>query len=87
MGTIAEQLAEAVKHLPEQDAAEVLDFVEFLAKRRRVALEESRDKEPVQPPQSAAPSFYDLTKEFCGCIEGGPSDVSTNPKYMEGFGE
>ena len=32
-------------------------------------------------------SFYDLTKEFCGCIKGGPADLSTNPKYMEGFGE
>jgi hypothetical protein len=22
-----------------------------------------------------------------GCIKGGPPDLSTNPKYMEGFGE
>jgi hypothetical protein len=22
-----------------------------------------------------------------GCIEDGPSDLSTNPKYMEGFGK
>jgi hypothetical protein len=22
-----------------------------------------------------------------GCIEGGPNDLATNPKYMEGFGE
>jgi hypothetical protein len=21
-----------------------------------------------------------------GCVEGGPPDLSTNPKYMEGFG-
>ncbi len=34
-------------------------------------------------------SFYDAAKRlgFIGCIEGGPSDMSTNPKYMEGFGE
>jgi len=31
------------------------------------------------------PSLYDLTKEFCGCIKGGPADLSTNPTYMEGF--
>lgn len=30
MGTIAEQVYEAVKALPEQQAAEVLDFAEFL---------------------------------------------------------
>ena len=22
-----------------------------------------------------------------GCVKGGPSDVATNPKYMEGFGK
>ncbi|MFM8332633.1 MAG: DUF2281 domain-containing protein [Candidatus Methylumidiphilus sp.] len=44
--------------------------------------------EPNQFPESDPRlSFYDLTKAFCGCIEGGPSDLSTNPKYMEGFGE
>ena len=26
-------------------------------------------------------------KGFIGCIKGGPSDLSENPKYMEGFGE
>jgi hypothetical protein len=39
MSIIAEQVFEAIKNLPDQDAAEVLDFVEFLkAKRREKAL-------------------------------------------------
>jgi len=39
MSIIAEQVFEAIKTLPDQDAAEVLDFVEFLkAKRREKAL-------------------------------------------------
>ncbi len=42
---------------------------------------------PAEPAEQPQPSFYDLTKEFCGCIKGGPPDLSTNPKYMEGFGE
>jgi len=29
---------------------------------------------------------YDLAKEFIGCGEG-PSDISTNKKYMEGYGQ
>ena len=37
--------------------------------------------------EQSQPSFYDLTKEFCGCIKGGPTDLSTNPRYLEGFGE
>jgi hypothetical protein len=34
-------------------------------------------------------SAYDLLSEagLIGCIEGGPADVSSNPKYMEGFGQ
>ena len=33
-----------------------------------------------------ADSFAALVAEFAGCLSG-PSDLSTNPKYMEGFGE
>ena len=31
-------------------------------------------------------SCYDLSKHLCGIYDG-PSDLSTNPKYMDGFGE
>lgn len=27
-----------------------------------------------------------IISKFAGCIKGGPPDVSTNRKYMEGFG-
>jgi hypothetical protein len=48
----------------------------------------SQTDEPDHPPESGPQlSFYDFTKEFCGCIKGGPSDLSNNPKYLEGFGE
>jgi len=31
-------------------------------------------------------SFYDKFKHIIGSVEG-PPDLSTNPKYMEGFGQ
>jgi hypothetical protein len=36
-----------------------------------------------------AETVYDSLKRggFIGCFKGGPPDLSTNPKYMEGFGE
>lgn len=37
--------------------------------------------------KSAKPSAYDLMKDACGIVKGGPSDLATNPKHMEGFGE
>jgi hypothetical protein len=34
-------------------------------------------------------SMYEVLarKGLIGCVKGGPPDLSTNPKYMEGFGE
>lgn len=40
----------------------------------------------VVPKENAAPSAYDLVKHLIGKYKGGPGDLSTNPKYMEGFG-
>ena len=37
--------------------------------------------------KNAKPSAYDLRKNACGIIKGGPSDLATNPKHREGFGE
>lgn len=31
-------------------------------------------------------SVYELTKDLCGSVEG-PGDLSTNPKYMKGYGK
>ena len=33
-----------------------------------------------------APSAYEAMKAVIGSVEG-PEDLSTNPKYMEGFGQ
>ncbi|HEX4139244.1 MAG TPA: hypothetical protein VHY09_02785 [Candidatus Methylacidiphilales bacterium] len=32
-------------------------------------------------------SAYDLMKDVIGCFDSGKRDVSTNPKYMKGFGK
>ena len=38
--------------------------------------------------QGSAPSCYDLAREagVIGCAADAPPDLSTNPKYFEGFG-
>jgi Arc/MetJ-type ribon-helix-helix transcriptional regulator len=33
-----------------------------------------------------APRAFDLVKDLCGSVKG-PSDLLTNPKYFENFGE
>jgi hypothetical protein len=48
----------------------------------RAALEDYCEK------HSTKPSAYDLFKAagLIGCAKDLPADLSTNPKYMEGFG-
>lgn len=36
---------------------------------------------------SKKPTCLDLAREFCGCVKGGPPDLSSNAKYMEGYGK
>ena len=46
---------------------------------------------PARPQMNdvADESFYDRASRLglIACVEGGPADLSTNPKYMEGIGE
>ncbi len=39
------------------------------------------------PPLAEGETLYNRIKHLAGCIEDGPEDLSTNKKYMEGFGE
>lgn len=54
----------------------------------RDALNAFRSKDPAATPVSQE-SLYDKTRRLglLGCLQGGPTDLSTNPLYMEGFGE
>ncbi len=47
------------------------------------AVKEYLAQRQVPPPDS----FAALAAEFIGCLDGGPSDLSTNPKYMEDYGK
>ena len=40
----------------------------------------------VAPAVKTAPNAHELVKHLIGRQTGGPGDLSTNPKYMEGFG-
>lgn len=40
-----------------------------------------------QPEIQDGPSAHDLMKDGFGCVSSRVSDLATNPKYMEGFGQ
>jgi hypothetical protein len=39
------------------------------------------------PRQGATTSCYELSKDLCGSIKGAPRDLSTNKRYLQGFGK
>jgi hypothetical protein len=49
----------------------------------RDALKRSFNKSRGQARRTA----FDRVRNLCGIIKDGPSDMSTNPKYMDGFGK
>lgn len=54
----------------------------------RLALEKDQAKQSAKPRRrKQGPSAHDLLKDLCGIIKDGPTDLATNPKYMEGFGK
>jgi hypothetical protein len=56
----------------------VLEFVEFLeSKIQREEFKNQDGKPPV--------SFLTAAQKWIGCVEG-PGDLSTNKKYMDGYG-
>ncbi len=32
-------------------------------------------------------SFLALAKDYAGCLEGGPADLSSNAKHLDGYGQ
>lgn len=74
---------------------EQLNLVSELASKMKKSPQEVVDEAlrsystDVRTSDSSGVSLYDrLARDgLIGSIEGCPSDLSTNPKYMEGFGE
>jgi len=77
--SIEQTVLEKLKTLPIDKQQEVLDFVEFLQSKTSQGEFKNQEEEPVV-------SVLTLAEKYIGCVEG-PGDLSTNKKYMEGYGQ
>ena len=75
---LEQAVLEKLRTLPTDRQQQVLDFVEFL--QIKVGGQKAN------PPEMPEVSFLEAAHEFIGCVEG-PGDLSTNPAYMEGYGQ
>lgn len=78
MSHLSEQILQTVEALPTEDQRQILDFVEFLWAKRQQA----KTTEPKVAPRS----FFEVAQVSIGAGEG-PGDLSTNPDYMQGYGQ
>jgi hypothetical protein len=75
---LEQKILEGVRTLPETKQQEVLDFIESLKTRTPEPESTTQEPEPI--------SALTVAGDLVGCLEGGPADLSTNKKYLEGFG-
>jgi predicted DNA-binding protein len=47
---------------------------------------EALNRSITKPREARKQTAFDAVKNLCGIIKDGPADMSTNPKYMDGFG-
>jgi hypothetical protein len=62
------------------------------AEARRIGLSPEQFVQQTLRPQlqsggkAAGPSLYDLTRDLCGTVNGGPRDLARNKKHLKGYG-
>ena len=39
-----------------------------------------------EKPVAATPSLYDLSRDVCGSVSGGPRDLARNKAHLKGYG-
>jgi hypothetical protein len=78
MSHLSEQILQTIEALPAEDQQQVLSFAEFLWTKRR--------KITTPQPEPAQRSFFEVARASIGAGEG-PGDLSTNPDYMQGYGQ
>jgi hypothetical protein len=83
MAVISLKLPEALDaQLTEQAQRRRLSKSELVRRALTAFLQASEGLEP-----TTAPTAGDLVADLVGCCEGGPSDLSSNPAHLAGFGE
>jgi hypothetical protein len=68
-------LLDKFRNLTSEQQQTILDFVEFMYIKK------------TKLPENQEVSAYDLAKEWAGSVDSGIGDLSTNKKYLQGFGK
>ena len=78
MTVLKQEVLTIISHLPDRIELDLL-----IRRFQRLAREQTTETAPPQAPRS----FLDAARQYAGCITDAPPDLSTNSRYMEGYGE
>ena len=74
---LEETILHKIKDLSHKRQQQVLDFIEFL-------LQQDSPPEKFQHPDGRPMSALEAAGDLVGSVDGGPGDLSTNKKYLQG---
>ena len=81
MTTLKQEAVSMILTLPETvNLEEIIEALKHLNYQRATVGHPS--KKPTETPAS----FLDAAKEYLGCLKDCPPDLSTNKRYLEGYG-
>lgn len=77
--------------LPPEKQADVIDFIQFLRSRKPQTSGQTAQDSSLLPQSGSTGgrkgTFLERAKDLIGVVDDAPSDLATNPKYMQSFGE
>ena len=72
--------------IPERLDAELETVAEMRGVSKSTVVRESIEANLPDQKKRAGLSAFDVMREACGIIKGGPRDLATHPRHMKGFG-
>jgi Arc/MetJ-type ribon-helix-helix transcriptional regulator len=73
--------------LPEAMAAELDALAREERRSKSAVLRDALEERLKAKRRPGTLRAIDLVKHLCGALQGGPTDLATNPEHLRGFGE
>lgn len=79
MSTLTIELPDTLKHRLDQEARRLRITPSRLIRRTLEASLKNGNKQ-------AGPTLFELTRDLCGSVTGGPRDLARNKRHLKGYG-
>jgi hypothetical protein len=81
MATLKQEAVSMILMLPE-----TVNLDEIIEALKNLKYQTTTVERPSKKPTKTPVSFLDAAKDYVGCLKDYPPDLSTNKRYLEGYG-